>query len=78
MNIKHEPAAIGGAIIAILETGLLMLIALDIVSLDDGQMAAIMAFVAALIPVVVNLVVRETVIPVAKVQTYIRQERERR
>ena len=74
-RIKNNPAVTASAIVALVETGLVMLVALGVVNLDDTQMVAIMAFVAAFIPVVAGIVVREQVVPTRKVRTFIEQER---
>ena len=45
--MKNEPVLIGGAVVAFIETMILMLVVLDVVVLDTEQIAAVMAFVVA-------------------------------
>jgi hypothetical protein len=64
--MKKEPVLIGGAVVAFIETLILMLVMLDVVVLDTEQIAAVMAFVVAtvmLTPLVVAWVTRMFVKP---------------
>lgn len=67
MNLKKEPVLIGGAVVAFIETMILMLVVLDVVVLDIEQIAAVMAFVVALVmltPLVAAWVTRMFVKPI--------------
>lgn len=65
----NEPVLTVNMILSVIRSGLLMLIALDVFSLNDAQLEATMAFAAAaglVVDAVANFWVRSKVAPVRK------------
>lgn len=70
-RLAYEPVMIGGVFVALIETLIVMLVALEVVDLTGEQTAAIMAFVVALVavvPVISAWVTRNLVKPMAKIR----------
>lgn len=53
--MKSEPVLTAGAIVGVIMSGLIMLVALKVVNLDDTQMGTIQAFLVALVPLLLTV-----------------------
>lgn len=63
--MKREPVMTAQTITALISAGMVMLVALGLVKLDDTQQAAIMAFAIALTNVIAGFVTRSWVTPLS-------------
>ncbi len=53
--MKSEPVLTAGAIVGVVMSALVMLVALKVVKLDDTQMGTIQAFLVAMVPLVLTV-----------------------
>lgn len=71
--MKSEPVITASAIVGVVMSFLLMLVALGVIKLDDSQMGTIQAFLVALAPLVLTLIgafwARSRVTPTAAPKT---------
>ena len=56
MNVRREPVIVAGTIVGLVEAAIVMSVALGWLDLDNEQIAAVMAFTAALVAVLAPLV----------------------
>lgn len=63
--MKGEPVLTAQSITALISAGLVMLVALGVVDLDETQQAALMAFAIAAVNVIAGIVARSWVTPLS-------------
>lgn len=63
--MRNEPVLTAQSITALISAGMVALVALGVIDLDDTQQAAIMAFAIAAVNVIAGVIARSWVTPVA-------------
>ena len=64
-TISREPVLTAQSITALISAGMVMLVALNVIDLDDTQQAAIMAFAIAAVNIIAGVIARSWVTPLA-------------
>lgn len=63
--MKNEPVLTAQSITALISAGIVALVALGVIDLDDTQQAAVMAFAIALVNVIAGVIARSWVTPLS-------------